>query len=35
MREVEKVTNEYVSLANMASRIFFSLANLSTIHFLY
>ena len=35
MMEVEKVTQEYIPIANMASRIFFSLDSLSTIHFLY
>jgi len=35
MGEIEEVTREYVPLANMASRIFFSLDSLSEIHFLY
>jgi dynein heavy chain 1 len=35
MKEVEKVAEEYEPIANMASRIFFSLDSLSTIHFLY
>lgn len=35
MQEVEMVTNEYVPIANMASRIFFTLDSLSTVHFLY
>ena len=35
MHEVEKVTEEYVPLANMASRMFFSLDSMSSIHFLY
>mmetsp|Transcript_20729 Transcript_20729/g.31820 ORF Transcript_20729/g.31820 Transcript_20729/m.31820 type:complete len:163 (+) Transcript_20729:10894-11382(+) len=35
MHEVEKVTEEYEPLANMSSRIFFSLDSLSSVHFLY
>jgi dynein heavy chain 1 len=35
MNEVEEVTAEYAPLASMASRIFFSLDSLSSIHFLY
>lgn len=35
MREVEAVTEEYAPLANMASRIYFSLESLASIHFLY
>lgn len=35
MKEVEEVTEEYLPLANMASRIFFSLDSMSSIHFLY
>jgi dynein heavy chain 1 len=35
MKEVEIVTQEYVPLANITSRIYFSLESLSEIHFLY
>lgn len=35
MREVEQATEEYVPLASMASRIYFSMESMSTIHFLY
>lgn len=35
MKEVEKVTAEYIPLANMASKIYFSLESLSAMHFLY
>jgi len=35
MKEVEDVQQEYVPLANMASRIFFSLGSMSSVHFLY
>jgi len=35
MKEVEIVTEEYVPLANMASRLFFTLDSMSSIHFLY
>jgi len=35
MQEVDQVTEEYVPIANMASRIFFSLDSMSDIHFLY
>jgi dynein heavy chain 1 len=35
MREVEEVTAAYVPLANMASRTFFSLESMASIHFLY
>jgi len=35
MKEVEEVTEVYVPLANMASRMFFSLDSMSSIHFLY
>jgi dynein heavy chain 1 len=35
MAEVESVTDEYVPLAKMASKVFFSLDSLSGVHFLY
>ena len=35
MKEVEEVTEEYIPLANMASRLYFSLDSMSSIHFLY
>lgn len=35
MREVEEVTEEYVPVAKMASKIFFSLESLNSVHFLY
>ena len=35
MREIEIVSNEYVPLSNMSSRIFFSLESMSQTHFLY
>jgi dynein heavy chain 1 len=35
MSEVEQATEEYVPLASMASRIYFSMESMSTIHFLY
>lgn len=35
MKEIEIVSNQYVPLANMTSRIFFSLDSLSQISFLY
>jgi len=35
MEEVDAVTEDYVPLANMASRIYFALDSLPTIHFLY
>lgn len=35
MQEVEAVTEDYVPIANMTSRIFFALDSLPTIHFLY
>jgi len=35
MKEVEIVTEEYLPLANMASRLFFTLEGMSSIHFLY
>lgn len=35
MKEVEAVTEEYVPIANMTSRMFFALDSLPQIHFLY
>ena len=35
MAEVEEVTSEYMPIAKMASKIFFSLDSMSEIHFLY
>jgi hypothetical protein len=35
MEEVEKVTEEYVPIAKMASKIFFALDSLAVVHFLY
>jgi hypothetical protein len=35
MEEVEKVTEEYLPIAKMASKIFFSLDSLTAVHFLY
>lgn len=35
MTEVEEVTEEYIPLANLASRLYFSLDSMSSIHFLY
>jgi len=35
IKEVDEVQEEYLPLANMASRIFFSMGSMSQIHFLY
>lgn len=35
MKEIDIVSNEYLPLANMTSRIFFTLDSMSTIHPLY
>lgn len=35
MKEVDEVSEEYLPIANMASRIFFALDSLPTIHYLY
>lgn len=35
MKEVEQVSNEYVTLASAASRIYFAMESLSEVHFLY
>jgi len=35
MMELEQVTNEYLPISNMASRMFFTLDNLNSIHYLY
>lgn len=35
MRELELTSNEYLHIANMASRIFFSMESLDNIHYLY
>ncbi len=35
MRELELTSNEYLPIANMASRIFFSMESLDNIHYLY
>jgi len=35
MKEVDEVTEDYLPIANMASRIYFALDSLPTIHFLY
>lgn len=35
MKEVDAVTEDYLPIANMASRIFFALDSLPNIHFLY
>lgn len=35
MKEVEVATQDYIPLSNIASRIYFSMESMSTIHFLY
>jgi len=35
LEEIKEVSNEYVPLAMMTTRIFFSLESLGTIHYLY
>ena len=35
MKEVDAATEDYIPIANMASRCYFALDSLPTIHFLY